>query len=456
MLAPDEGTFVLVVVIGPSRLAKTTGVRMSISFLTALLLGCQPGITDITATVHPEVATLVDVSWTTPEGMSARVEYGKTADLGLSTEPSSSGQVRLFGLHGAETYHFRVVPEDGKQASETLTFLTDNLPGDLPTLTLSGDPEAVPGYIATTLLGNVNAAVVIDGEGEIIWYKMLPTIDYVTRMRLRPDKNGITYIAKLEDSTAADLQSVDWEGTPLRTVEELAAFNHDWVELPDESLLFIAYDHLTHEGNEYRGDKVMRLNTDDSREEVWSVWNDFDIEDFGMSSAMDTWSHANALHATPDGNGFFIGLRNMNTIAKVGLESGDLEWWAGFHEDATYQTASLADGFNGQHNFHALSSGNILVFDNHILGGTDTRAAEYSLHDDTGEAVLEWEFHHDPRIDAGAMGDVRRMDTGDTLITWCLSGEIQVISPEREVLWQLNTELGIAFGYTEVWDEDTW
>ena len=47
------------------------------------------------------------------------------------------------------------------------------------------------------------------------------------------------------------------------------------------------------------------------------------------------------------------------------------------------------------------------------------------------------------------LGDVARMDNGDTVVDWAVAGEIDRVTEEGEVIWRVNTELGYAFGFME-------
>ena len=60
----------------------------------------------------------------------------------------------------------------------------------------------------------------------------------------------------------------------------------------------------------------------------------------------------------------------------------------------------------------------------------------------TAEEV--WSFRHTPDLGVYAKGDVERYADGNTRVVWSTAGEIQDVTPDGTVLWQLNTELGYA------------
>jgi len=46
------------------------------------------------------------------------------------------------------------------------------------------------------------------------------------------------------------------------------------------------------------------------------------------------------------------------------------------------------------------------------------------------------------------LGDVRRFEDGNTLVTWSTAGQLEESNHDRDVLWRLNIdELGAGFAY---------
>lgn len=66
------------------------------------------------------------------------------------------------------------------------------------------------------------------------------------------------------------------------------------------------------------------------------------------------------------------------------------------------------------------------------------------------EKILRFIAATDPSIETLFLGDVHRLDDGDTMATWGLGGRIDRVSPSGEVLWKVNTELGFIVGYNTV------
>lgn len=73
---------------------------------------------------------------------------------------------------------------------------------------------------------------------------------------------------------------------------------------------------------------------------------------------------------------------------------------------------------------------------------------EYSFDDDGGEAELVWSYSPDPCVFSFSLGDVSRLDSGNSLVTFSNQGQIDEVDPDGELLWRLNASLGGAIGYT--------
>jgi hypothetical protein len=418
---------------------------MNTLFLMAL--ACKPPLIEVSASASPDVVTVITVSWDAGEGVTAAVEYGPTQEMMLSTELTPEGEAILLGLAADQLYHFRLVAEDGQVLSSEHSIQTGTLPGDLPSLELVGDPGAWDGFLLTSILGNTNTAVIISPEGEIVWYKAMPDHGRVIRARPRRDGTGLLFgTFSIPPGSNPGIHSTTWTGETLDTLFS-GDFNHDFVQLQDGSILALTYAPQEQLGRTVIGDKIVRLWPDQSSSVLWSVWDDLvptADQDLG-----GTWTHANSLNLGPEEDKVWIGLRNLSSIAQVDIATQSMDWLLGDNPSADLPIHG-DDAFSMQHQFKVLDDDGLLVFDNHL--GTDgpSRVIEYKIDHQEVTVDLEWEHHHDPEFEVVALGDVARLADGNTFITWSTSGELQLVSPASDVLWQLNTGVGFAFGYAEL------
>ena len=416
--------------------------------MLSLLLACSAGPENVAVEVSEAVGTVVLVHWQTEEVTTGYVEYGLTADYGLQTPITASGTehtAQLLGLRSNETYHLRVVADGA--VSEGLTVTTDPLPSGLPSLALQGDPDAMPGFIPLPLIGSQGAVVIVDGEGEIVWYHLIEgNSKGPRRVQLHPDGTGL-YVNDIGYEAEASISWSDWTGTDV-SITSVYSHNHDFALESDGSLVLMVHDAQYFEEQPYRGDALMRLHPDGTEEMLWSAWDHFTPADVPSGEKTDSWTHANALDLDEERGVFHLGMRNPSTILTIDAQTGAL--MSGLGEHPFLSDFSFTEGtvpFNHQHQFEFVSDERLLVFDNRPDTEAPTRVVEYAIDEDTQTIDEVWSYGHQPALDVYALGDVHRMDDGNTFIVWSTAGELQVVSPEGEVLWQLNAELGAAFGY---------
>jgi hypothetical protein len=101
-----------------------------------------------------------------------------------------------------------------------------------------------------------------------------------------------------------------------------------------------------------------------------------------------------------------------------------------------------------QHQFQVLDGG-ILIFDNGPGERDDPQAVELALDVEARIADQVWSDVRDPPVGVYAKGDVERFADGNTQVVWSTSGEIQNVTPEGEVQWQLDAELGYAITFVQ-------
>ena len=81
-----------------------------------------------------------------------------------------------------------------------------------------------------------------------------------------------------------------------------------------------------------------------------------------------------------------------------------------------------------------------------------SRVVEVEYDAASRSAQEVWSYVSDPPLYVFAKGDVHRFDDGSTQVVWSSSGQIQNVSPEGEVTWQLDLDLGQAITFVQVID----
>lgn len=210
---------------------------------------------------------------------------------------------------------------------------------------------------------------------------------------------------------------------------------HELVLLPDGHALLMAYDpqpvamDTVVAGGKPNATVIGLIiqELDEQKNVVfqWRSWDHFAITDAVVSplatltGAIVDYVHGNSIERTPDGN-LIISSRHMNEITKIDRNTGAILWRMGrnaANNDFTFPNDPR--GFSHQHDARILPNGHLTLFDNgNLLDPVYSRAIEYALDESAHVATLVWQHRHSPDVFAGAMGGMRRMADGSSVIGW--------------------------------------
>ncbi len=413
-------------------------------------------ILEVTAEVSPVVGSVVTVTWATSRPTAGRVEWTDGGSRASDADDATEHRVQLRGLRAGEEHTFEVVAlEQGEEVERhTGGFTTSPLPPELEQIGVhtSGEP-ADGGYLFTPLVTGDEFPVILDRAGNVLWWFVSDEIPVPRILAVKPSCDGesvwFNSINAVDDEIdMAWLVRVSWDGTEVEHYE-LADHNHTFVEIPDGSVATLFHDFRDVEGEAIRGDEIVEVAPDGIITPVWSVWDHFEY-DGGEYLPGTGWTHANALEYDPVEDAYHVSLRNLDCIVKVDRASGEAEWVLnGEHSDFAVVGEGL---FAEQHEFELLGD-RVLVFDNGTVARYTSRALEVELDTSAMETWAVWSNVADPPLFIPAGGDVSRLPSGNTLITWSTAGQIDEVTPEGERVWQLQTDLGAGVFYT-VWQDD--
>ncbi|MFH1464113.1 MAG: aryl-sulfate sulfotransferase [Pseudomonadota bacterium] len=401
--------------------------------------------TVFTATVDGAASGL-DAAW---------VEFGRDgawdhrAPLDISGDPP--WQVTLLGMKPLSDYEVRLgVQLDGEGfTGRAHTAGTGGVPAEFPDFSLErGGGESFGGYYLTSVLGLSTAAVILDSDGEYVWWYQPEGITEVGRTVPTRDGSGLL-VQKLNPNAAeaGEVVRVSTDGTQAQATD-LPWGHHDLYEHADGTLAYIASVPLDVEGTEVSGAAIVERAPDGSTSVVWDIWDHEDAFPYepGAGGPAGAWPHANALDYLPGEGAYLVSFLYLDAIAKVDRASGDLLWvMGGDTSDFTLEGGST-DLFERTHQLERLDD-SLLVFVNGAQQGGESYAVEYAL--DESDPVVEplWAYHPEPSLSCLSLGDVHRFDSGNTLVTFSYSGQLHEVDPDGEVVWKLSAGAGGVFSY---------
>jgi hypothetical protein len=406
---------------------------------------------NVTAEVADKVATVVKVGWTTATPSTGYVEYGPTAALGLrtpaETTATTSHAAILLGLTANTVYHYRAVTMDGSApvAGDAVTIRTGNLPLGLPILTTTGTGQS--GFIVVPVVGMAVAVVILNGNGDIVWYhKDDRKLDFY-RARLARDGKSVLYnAAKISGDPSPDsaIVRVALDGTEVSSVP-IPFLAHDFVEHPDGTLGALAIEYRDFQGTAIAGNKIVEVAPDGTQRTVWTSWDCFDPAAITGDDLQQGWTFANALDYDAAANVYYVGMRNFSSIARINRQTRACEWVLGLGAP-TLTFAPGAPRFLHQHQFQVRGN-HVLVMDNDGAPGNASRILEYELDLVARTATSVGSYTSNPSVYTFVFGEPLRFDDGTTFINWGAAGQMERLDPSGMSTWKLNTNVGYAFGF---------
>jgi hypothetical protein len=294
--------------------------------------------------------------------------------------------------------------------------------------------------------------VIVDTLGHYVWYHLIDGMEgNLMRAFLSHDGTAVVYCMAGPQNALQDgkIVRVSLDGADVRDIP-VPYLDHDMTELPDGTVTGIVVedspDHAT------SADTLVEIAPDGTQTTVWSAWDTWDPVAEGFSLEHN-WTHANAVDYSPADDAYYLSLKSLETLLKIDRSTGEVEWaFGGDINEFTFLGTTL-----GLHHQFEVLDGSILLFENDLfddahVGRGYSRAVEMAIDEDARTAAETWTFQHDPPLSVPVKGDVHRFADGSTQIVWSTAGEIQDVTPDGEVTWQLDLDIGQVITFVQVAD----
>lgn len=425
-----------------------------------LLAACTPDPVLVDFSISEHISTVVQVApaedaatWT-----SARVEFGADGVLDRSLDfDLSRARVPALSLvgfkPGSEVSLKVVVDDDGKEReSEVQTITTGALPTWLPRVQVDvddGGTHVQGDYMVTSVVTSPPAAVLLDSDGDFVWWAELEEAHQVGRVRLARDGQGVLAMPiNVEGDSERGLIRVSWDGGTI-TDTPVGQAHHDFVELADGTLGLLVEEDRTVEGQILSGDTVVEQAPDGTQTTIWSAWDDLDPALTPSGLEGQDWTHANVLVHDAERDDWLVSLMGTRAIARIGRDGSGLRWLFGGAVGDFEDSAGETDLIDRQHVFE-LVDGGLVLFENGLPGEEISRAVQWELDEEQLLAREVWSYTPDPTLYCFSLGGLDRLENGDTLVTFSVNGRIDEVDAAGTLRWRLSASLGGTFGYTEV------
>jgi hypothetical protein len=327
----------------------------------------------------------------------------------------------------------------------------------IPSLSVAAQsPSVAPGLLFLAPYnapGNAQAgAVIVDGEGEVIWEQPLAglvTTDFrVQRFAGRP---SLTW----------------WQGTVVlghgvghyvvadASYQTLATINagngrtgdlHEFLLTDRGTALLTSYLVTTHDLRAVGGSATgtiqdaMFQEIDIATGRVLLEWHSLDhipiTESYwGLSSNWD-YVHLNSIAVDTDNN-LLVSSRNTHTIYKLDRSTGAIIWrLGGKHSD--FSIGPEAD-FAWQHDARRQPDGTITMFDN---GDKVSRAISLNVDEVRRLVTLRRAFSHPANLFASSQGNVQVLPNGNVLVGWGAQPYVSEFASDGHLLFDARLPAG--------------
>jgi hypothetical protein len=391
-----------------------------------------PMITDVDVVANPNNTLSAFVRWTTDIPASSVVEFGRGSDLeswiGDEDSLTVDHEVLVIGMQSERTYRLDPisVSEGGAEArGESAFFQTGTLPFEAfaPRLSQAASAATQPGWTVANIVtrGILSPVFVVmfDQEGEPVWYWANDgdggRADVDASLVYDTDSGdprvligaGVAPHGPMEIDLAGD---ISWEG-PVQAGTELLAegeMHHAFDKLDNGNYVTLLYDY---DGGLH--DVIEEFDTDGNR--VWS----WDAREHLDHSGGYKWGNAVKIDLANDA--VYYNSEHESQLHKIRRSTGEPLWTLGESGDFVNEQREEDAWFISAHGAEVLANEHILMYDNGDGDRGYSRAIEYAIDEDGGDAYIVWEY---PRAGSeddvwfnGVWGDADRLDNGNTLIT---------------------------------------
>ena len=371
----------------------------------------------------------------------------------IPASDSSAMVVPLLGLLPETEYRARVSAfnECGVTTGTTMSFVTLELPQDLPSYKASGASE---GYIA---FAAGNYGIVIDNTARVVWYHRFTN---GPGLSFQPQPDGrFTARPNPEPGKQASWIEIDPLGDTTRTFTCAREFQprlHDMIVLPDGSYWLLCDEirtvDLSAQGRSSQqlvmGTGVQHRSADGDVLFEWSPFNNLDI-DLSILDPVDAsavpinWTHGNSIDLDATGN-VVISFRNLSEVINVDTQTGQVRWRLGGKSSRFAFENSSAPAFVRQHGVRALPGNQLLLLDN--LGEKNgSRGERYQLDLSQNVARMTGTFSSSRSFVAQIGGSTQSLPSSRTLVSFGNGGGVEEYDAAGNVVWRLEGNPGYIF-----------
>ncbi len=348
-------------------------------------------------------------------------------------------------LKPASQYNFVISNNSSGRKTEPFRFETRFLPEDITsTVKLTIDSTQFDGFVLVRGLDPKGADVIIDNEGDVVWYHQYDTV--VRRSFSWTKNNTVLSIYDSAHIVEFDLKGKQTLNLRLEEKNIQHMVHHDIIYSEEGNIVTLTHDSVSMDLRRFGGRKSQFLRADGilvlspAGEIVWK-WNLLQVLDplkLDPKSVDITHSlgHANSIAFDSDGH-YLVSFRDFSQIWKINSKDGSVIWKLGASGDFKMDEDAF---FIRQHTAYVDGSGDLMLFDNGDRKNRPySRILSFSIDEATMVAKTKVNIKLNSELSADKMCSAEQIDNGKFLV--CTSkkkGIISVVDNDGKVLWRVN------------------
>ena len=424
----------------------------------------NPVITDLNPVVQIEdtfVETVKRISWEgEPEDQLLYVDGMGVARSVNAIQQDGTNTALLFGLHQYTTVQFQIGRTVNEQLERSEAFSVDigGLESTLPELELTAATEQQHFLSIPVIDESGGGVVIVDGTGEYVW-SLPETLNisagmYTTALFSKDGQSLLIQTNATDANVTSHLYRVSLTGEVLEEIA-LQGGHLSFAEVAVGHYFALGYqreEQTEDNGEQILSDLIIEI-IDGEQTVLWSSYEAFPYETFGGVNNPD-WMHINYL--AYDSYNDHILLSSAKLEAYIGLtRTGDVDWVLSPHTE--YDTVGIAgrlESYNfvaHPHSIHSVSNEEYVVFNRNSNDGC-SKVAKINLNENDPHVDWMSSSMSDPCFFVGFLGQALPISDDKTLANWSDKGQLSIWDSEQHALWQLNSALGAAFGFSDYRD----
>lgn len=431
------------------------------SVIFLCLMGCGSEFSGIELCLNERYPTVVNVSYTTKYPAATFVEFGEEGRFNHRTPVSDARmehQHALLGMTAGSLVSARPVlidAEGGEYFGPVQTIQLPSAPNSLPKFNLevlSSQAEMKGRYLLTTVYNRGEGwVVVLNDQGEPVWYATPSEGEGVTGATIASDRSGILWMAGtvgigVIEETSAILSALD--GSSHR-IYDVSYGHHTLTSNTGGEVIWLAYDEdtITIDGVEKMvyTDAVKSIGPGDGKSStLFSFVDDYALDPYVACSHVSLpfndgyeWTHTNSLTYDESEDAYFLLARYLDAVLKVSASDPQVIWQFG---GVLNQFSGLEESewFDHGH-FSWIEDGKLLMFDNQTHSADAvSRVIEYALDFENMSAEATFIYTDPGGRYMHLLGDARPLPNGSILAVWSDAGEVEEVTRSKEVLWKIS------------------